>query len=252
MFKRLSLLIAASLFSTAAFAADGDWSGWHIGVNAGHASGDSQTDVALGGAWTSESQALRDHVVDNWSDEASPSGSAYGIQFGYDHQFESNLILGAEVEYSKLNADDSRSTGPVPTVPFPSLSYNFGNSVEVNDQTTVRAKLGYAIDRHQIYATAGWTQVDAEFTAEVLSNGNYSKIGSKNDTQDGIQWGVGYAFDFGNQWSLRAEYLRTDVGDVDYASVYRPGSAFVTPAYTETFNQDLEFDTFRIGVDYRF
>jgi outer membrane immunogenic protein len=252
MFKRLSVLIATSLLSTTAFAAEGDWSGWHIGATAGAVDGDSEARVALGGAWSVESQALRDHVVSNWSDDLSPSGGAYGITFGYDHQFESNLILGAELDYSQLNADDSRSTGLTPVPSIPSLSYNFGNSVEVDDQLSLRGKLGFAIDRHQLYATAGWTQVDAEFSAEVLSNGNYSKRGTKSEKLDGIQWGVGYAFDFGNQWSLRAEYLRTDLDDMDYATVYRPGSSFVTPAYTETFNQDLDYDTFRVGVDYRF
>jgi outer membrane immunogenic protein len=253
MFKRLSLLIAVSMISTSAFAAEGDWSGWHIGMTAGHASGSSDAGISLGGAWSSESQALRDHVVNNWStDDLDPSGTAFGVTFGYDHQFDSNLILGAELDYSKLNADDSRASGPRPFPSAPSLSYNFGNSVEVDDQLSLRGKLGFAIDRHQLYATAGWTQVDAEFSAEVLSTGNYSKLGVQDDKLDGIQWGVGYAFDFGNQWSLRAEYLRTDLGDEDYVTAYRPGSAFVTPAYTETVDQDLEYDTFRLGIDYRF
>jgi outer membrane immunogenic protein len=252
MFKRLSVLVLASLVSTGAFAAEGDWSGWHVGVTAGHASGDSEAKVGLSGAWASESPALRDFVSNTWSDELSPSGTAFGVNFGYDHQFANNLILGAELDYSTLNADDSRNTGPQPTPPFPSLSYNFGNSVDVDNQLSLRGKLGVAIDRHQLYATAGWTQVDTEFTAEVLSNGNYSKLGRKSEKLDGIQWGVGYAFDFGNQWSLRAEYLRTDVDDTDYTTAYRPGSAFLSPAYIETVNQDLDYDTFRVGVDYRF
>lgn len=253
MLKRLSVLIAASLLSTSAFAEGGDWSGWHIGGTAGHASGDSEAKVALSERWTSEGQALRDHVTSNWSDDLSPSGTAFGITFGYDHQFESGLILGAELDYSQLNADDDRSSGLQAVPSLPALSYNFGNSVEVDNQLSLRGKLGYGFDRHQLYATAGWTQVDTDFSAEVLSNGGYSKLGVNSEKLDGIQWGVGYAFDFGNQWSLRAEYLRTDVDDATYNTAYRPGSTFVsTPPYTETVKQDLDYDTFRLGIDYRF
>jgi opacity protein-like surface antigen len=253
MLKRLSVLIAASLLSTAAFAQDGDWSGWHVGLTAGHASGDSEADVALSGAWTSETQALQDHVTDNWgTDDLDTSGSTYGITFGYDHQFASGFILGGELDYNKLNGDDTRSTGFVPTAPFPTLSYNFGNAVEVDSQLSLRLKLGYGMDRHQFYGTLGATQVDAEFAAAVASNGNYLKAGVSDEKLDGIQYGVGYGFSFNDNWSLRAEYLRTNTSDAHYDTIYLPGSSFVTPAYNERVSQDIDFDTFRIGVDFRF
>ncbi len=38
MHKRLALLIAASVLSPAAFAAD--WTGWYVGADVGHANGD--------------------------------------------------------------------------------------------------------------------------------------------------------------------------------------------------------------------
>ncbi|MBP6751284.1 MAG: hypothetical protein KA144_16745 [Xanthomonadaceae bacterium] len=41
------------------------------------------------------------------------------------------------------------------------------------------------------------------------------------------------------------------VRDAEYASVHRPVSSFVTPAYTETCHQDFEFHTFRFRIDGR-
>ncbi len=252
MHKRLYVLIATCLLSANAVAAEGDWTGWHVGAHAGHGSGDSQADVALSGNWNVENQTLRDHVVSNWSTDLDPSGGAYGVQFGYDHQFANGLVLGAELDYSQLRMDDARATGSTPVPAFPGLSYDFSNSIELDNMASLRARLGYAFGRHLVYATGGWAQVDAEATAGVVSNGGYRKLGRESERLDGTEWGVGYAFDFGNRWSLRAEYLRTDVDDLKYDTAYQPGSTFVSPAYNETVRQDLEFDVIRLGVDYRF
>lgn len=252
MHKRLFLLIASCLLSANAMAAGNDWTGWYIGGHVGHGSGDSEARVTAGGQWSAEPQSLRDYVTSNFSTDLEPSGSTYGLQFGYQFQFQNNLVLGAELDYSQLDMDDSRSTGLTPTTPFPSLSYDFGNSIELDNMASLRAKLGYAMNQHLIYITGGWAQVDAEATASMSSNGGYDKLGRESDRVDGTQWGVGYEHDFGNQWSLRAEYLRTDTDDLRFGTEYQPGSTFVSPAYTESVRQDLDFDVFRIGVNYRF
>jgi outer membrane immunogenic protein len=252
MLKRLSILIAASLLSTSALAADGDWTGWYVGAGFGQTEGDSDPRIALGGAWSSESQALRDHVSAQWTEGLGPDGYAYNLQFGYNHQFEGGFVLGGEFDYSKLNLDDSRQTGPVPTVPFPTLSYDTRNDVEADHSFSLRAKAGFASGRHLFYATAGFVRADVQATAGIVSNGNYRKFGQRSDTLDGAQYGLGYEFDFGNQWSARIEYLRTDLDDIKFDTVYQAGSAFVTPAYTERFTQDLEYDTVRLGLNYRF
>ena len=180
------------------------------------------------------------------------SGAAYGLQLGYRFQFQNHLVLGFELDYSQLDLDDSRSTGPTPVPSFPFLSYDFSNSIELDDMATLRATLGYAFNNHLLYATGGWARVDAEATAGVISNGGYNKFGRKADRIDGITWGVGYEYDFGNQWSLRAEYLMTDMDDLRFDTEYQPGSTFVSPSYDESVRQDLDIDLLRIGVNYRF
>ena len=37
-----------------------------------------------------------------------------------------------------------------------------------------------------------------------------------------------------------------------YDLVYRPGSTFVSPAYTERVTQSLELDTIQLGVNFHF
>jgi outer membrane immunogenic protein len=252
MLKRLPLLIAASLLSTTAMAADGDWTGWYVGGSVGHGNGESDTRTVLGGQWSTESQALRDEVVTRISKNLDPSGGSYGLQFGYDHAFEGGFVLGGEFDYSQLNIDESFRSGLTPTTPFPSLSYDTLNSIEANDMLSLRAKLGYAADRHFFYLTGGWAQVDVDMSAGITSNGGYAKLGTASDRLSGAQYGVGYEFGFGNQWSARLEYLSTNLDDLRYDTAYLQGSTFVTPAYTETLTQDFDFDTVRVGVNYRF
>lgn len=250
MFKRLSILVAASLLSANAMASD-NWTGWYIGGNAGYSRGSSDVETTLGGQWSTESAPLQNHVVSEMSPSLDPDGVQYGVQLGYNHSF-GNFLLGGELSYNRMNMDDNRQTGPKPTPPFPSLTYDVGNRAEIDDELALRIKLGYAANRHAVYGTIGMARVDATYTASIVSNGLYNKRNSEADNLHGVQFGVGYEYDFGNNWSLRTELLRTDLEDTDFVTEYQPGSSFVTPAYIENVNQDLDYTTLRIGVNYRF
>jgi len=252
MYKRLTLAMATCLLATSALGADAPWTGWHLGGHAGHGSGSSDARISLGGEWSIETQGLRDYVVATWSDDLDASGATYGLQFGYDHQFANDFVLGLELDYGRLGIDDARRTGLVAVPTIPGLSYDFGNSIELDDRLSLRGRFGYAAGRHLFYATAGWVRVGAEATASVTSNGNYLKLGTASESLDGFEWGLGYEFDFGNRWSLRAEYLATDLDELRYGTGYLPGSAFQSPPYLETVTQDVDLDVFRIGLRYRF
>ena len=169
MFKSLSLLSLLGLAASPALAAEPTWTGWHVGGHVGHASGDSRATLALGGEWSIETQALRDDVSGAWSTGLDPDGSAFGLLFGYDQQFASGLVLGAELDYASLDIRDSRATGLQPTPSAPTLSYDFANSIELEDSWSLRARFGYASGRHLFFASAGWVQVDATATASVAS-----------------------------------------------------------------------------------
>lgn len=252
MKHRLLILAASCLLSTSALAANGDWSGWYIGIHAGQSSGDTDARATLGGQWSIESQALRDHVTDNWSTRLDPSDSTYGLQFGMLHQFANGFVLGAELDHSQLHLEESRNTGLVAVPSIPGLSYDFGNSIEFDTKLSLRGRFGFASGRHLFYVTGGWARVDVDAVATVASNGGYLKRGAASDTLDGTEIGAGYEFDFGNQWSLRGEYLMTNLDDLRYDTDYLPGSTFTSPAYLESVRQDVDFDTFRISLDYRF
>lgn len=253
MRKTLSTLLFVALSAAAGTAAAQDnWTGWYVGGHLGQASVDSSTSATLGGEWNDESTALRSEVVAGLSNDLDASGTAYGVHGGYNHQFANGFVWGVELSYSAINADEATSTGLQPTVVFPFLQYDYIHAIEVNNQTTLRTRLGYASDRHLFYVSGGWTQVDVDAATGMLSNGGYKKLGGVSKSTSGSQWGVGYEYDFGNRWSLRGEYLRTNAGSFSYDTEYLSGSAFTSPAYSESIDQDLDFDTFQLGVSYRF
>lgn len=253
MNKRISLLAAALLLAApGAMAATGDWTGWYAGIHAGQGSGDFEVDTTLGGAWSSETQALRDDVTANMSPVLDGSGTAYGLQLGYNHQFASGFVLGGEIDWSRLGIDEARSTGPTPTTPFPTLTYDYGNVVELDDKLAIKARMGWASGSHLFFVSAGWVQVDAQSFASIISNGNYLKAGADSETLSGTELGLGYEYDFGNQWTLRGEWLMADVDRIDYDTGYLAGSAFTDPAYTESVRQDADFEVLRLALNYRF
>ncbi len=251
MLKQGLMALVATLASTAVAHAE-DWSGPYVGADLGYATGDSSSQVALGGQWAVETQALRNDVTRLYSADLEPDGGTVGVHGGYNLQFSNNVVLGGELSYDYADLSASRVLGQTPTTAFPSLSYAPSNTVDVQGIFNARVRLGYAFEKFLGYVSVGYATADAEVGAAVLSNGGYSKAGTKSDWVGGPSYGIGGEFAVSGPWSIRGEYQRLDLDDITFQTAYRPGSTFVTPAYTETYTQDLTVDSFKIGVSYNF
>jgi outer membrane immunogenic protein len=251
--KKTAVLAAltASCLAAPAYAEEADWTGAYIGVHVGYSGTKSDSAVTLGGNWSSEAASVRDDVVSNWSAQQSLDDMNFGGQIGYNYD-AGGAVIGLEADFSILNGEDIASRGPVPTTAFPSLTYTYGNRLDPKNQFSVKAKLGAPMGNTLFYAHGGWAWTRAEVGAEILSNGNYSKEGRVTETFDGFTVGAGIEHKFSPGISARIEYAYTDQGDVTYDTAYRAGSAFVSPAYTETFTQDLRSHAVRLGINFHF
>ena len=250
MFK--TSLLAAAAVLTAGSASAQEWNGFYVGGNISSTSGESAADVATGGQWASEATALRTGFQNLMSTSLDPEGTGFGIQAGYNWQVTDHIVLGAEVGYSQLQADDDRvlpqtatSYGPLPT-------YAPVNRIEADGQFNVRGSIGYDFSPVLVYATVGYSNADATATTEVLSSNGYSKAGEASDWVGGFSYGVGAAVRLVGAWSAGLEYSHTDYDDLTYTTAYRTGSTFVSPAYTETVTQSLELDSWQVGVNFHF
>ncbi|MFM5947964.1 MAG: outer membrane protein [Novosphingobium sp.] len=244
--------IAAATLASPAFAQDGedDWNGAYIGVHVGYNGLKSDSAVALGGAWSTESTALQNEVTTRWSTSQSIDDLNYGAQIGYNFN-AGGAVLGVEADISLLNGDDVRSSAQASTA-FPALTYTYGNVVDPKHAISVRAKVGLPMGKTLFYAHGGWQTVRADVGASILSNGGYSKAAAVTENFDGYIVGAGIEHKLGSNISARLEYAYSDLGDVSYATAYRAGSTFTSPAYNETFTQDMRMHSVRLGLNFHF
>jgi outer membrane immunogenic protein len=189
------------------------WSGFYIGAHAGYGWGDfdRQTgpDAALPVA------------------HPKPDGGFGGFQFGWNSMLTPNWLLGTEADFSFGSIKDNALD--------PS-----GNNVEgkINAFGTARTRLGYVFDnRSLLYVTGGvaWAhnRVNLSGPAGPETVGEYH-----------VGWAVGggweYAFD--PRWSMKIEYLYSDLGK------WRERTSFTTNDGTRG---DLTLSTVKIGFNYR-
>ena len=249
------LLSAAAMFGFTGIGAGkalaDDWTGGYVGGSLGHVSGDSDAKVALGGNWSAESAALQSGVRGLWSNKLGPDGVTFTAYGGLSQQFDSFVLAGeltaevGRVKATRLTPQTATPAGPLPT-------YAVGNSVEVKDTFGARVLGGVVVGEVLLYGAVGYVSANVEMSAEVLSSGGYSKRGVSSDRTGGWTLSAGVEGRMGSGWSWRLEGQRTTLDDVSYATAYRPGSTFVSPAYTERVSQDVELDAVKFGVSYRF
>jgi outer membrane immunogenic protein len=224
--KRIILGVAAALFLSAGqAAADGlpsrshvkasddapvTWRGFYAGLNAGLATGN--TDSNLGGL-------TFDYEL---------NGAVFGGQVGWLGQ-SGNIVYGIEGTYSGSNIQGS-DAGCLVLV----LGVNCSRNVEW--MATVVGRVGIAYDRVLVYGLAGVAWADVESRANIIN----PALGSISGSETHVGWTAG----FGIEWALssrvsaRIEYAHIDLGE----ETHRLGGAI-------PLDVNLEMDTIRLGVN---
>jgi outer membrane immunogenic protein len=232
--RRLALaLLAAATFTQVASAADlpvkaytkapalvaaYDWTGFYLGIEGG-------------GGWGRTQHTNNTNGIN--SGTTSVNGGLFGGTYGYNWQMGS-WVLGLEGDISwsgiKTSFNDNNASG--------FCSGIVQCQTELRWFGTDRARLGYAWDRFLVFATAGvaYGQVYGTLTSPAFTSGS--------TTRTGFIYGVGAEWAFAPAWSVKAEYLRTDLGDK---------ATYGTPAFPLVENVSLKnLNIFRAGVNYRF
>lgn len=165
------------------------WTGFYFGVN-------------VGGAWGSADGSYEDSFFASQVPgiSLSPEGWFGGVQTGYNYQFTNNVVLGIEADVQAADINGSTADGTSPGDTITAKSEYFG---------TVRLRLGYAFDRFLPYVTGGlaWANSKVEASDGPLDDSAFSW---------GWAAGAGMEYAVGKFWTLRAEYLHADLGDVTY------------------------------------
>ncbi|MCH4538747.1 outer membrane protein [Ochrobactrum sp. A-1] len=139
--------------------------------------------------------------------DVTSSGFVGGVQAGYNWQFDNGFVLGAEADFQGSNLKGE-------------VKFNADGLGEIKAGTkvewfgTVRARLGYtATERLLVYGTGGLAY------GKVKSYVDLGEIGiSSSKTRAGWTIGGGAEYAITNNWTLKSEYLYTDLGKKNFYS----------------------------------
>jgi outer membrane immunogenic protein len=180
-----------------------DWTGFYFGANGGGGWGHSW--------WRGNTTGI------------DLSGGQAGGTVGYNKQIGS-VVFGIEGDIDWSGLDGSRTSAGCPG----------GCSTSDSWLSTVRGRIGYSFDRLMPYVTGGLAVGDIRAAAPGFAGGDA--------TNAGWTLGAGLEFALPGNWSLKAEYLRVDLGSFNCT-----GCSALPPD-----NVSLEENVFRAGVNYHF
>ncbi|MFV0279127.1 MAG: outer membrane protein [Rhodoblastus sp.] len=272
--------LAASTIAGSAFAADlparkmapayiapapiFTWTGFYVGVNLGYAfRGDNKAQ----GYGMVLPPATAQHMGWWGGSSSDTTGILGGLQVGYNFNFR-GFLVGLETDFQGSDIKGSKNYAG---------AMGLGNNgapqfISVDARTklewfgTLRGRLGFALPsapNFLVYATGGlaYGNVKASATPTFVNATGGSILGVRSSFSDTrIGWTVGAGAEYAPMslpnWSVKFEYLYTDLGSVrvplDGAGATAGAYFANTPAYAGSHSSQTKFHTLRVGLNYRF
>jgi outer membrane immunogenic protein len=200
------------------------WAGFYLGGDIGGAWGSaSMRGVVPAASDMNASARALEAAIDNGG--VSESDFIAGAHIGYNVQ-RGSLVYGLELSFDQLNHENTRDTGLV------TVGGQTGRTVDRavdNRLFTVRARVGYAMDRSLFYVTGGYAEIDRSFShrqswsfgdgCPAVGDGQQlCHSGSASDMYSTYTVGGGVEFALTNRLSVRAEYLYVPGSDFSFVS----------------------------------
>lgn len=190
------------------------WTGFYIGGNVGWGWANNSL------SYTTLGLGTFDYNVGN------TNGFLGGLQAGFNYQLANNVVLGLEADYqwTDLGSDTLLIGGPLGAGAVSQNVDSFG---------TIRARLGYAMDRFLPYITGGAAYAKLNYTDPFGLNFGNNKWG----------WtaGAGVEYAITNNFTVKGEYLYAGFSDTTQA--YLNG---------DQISASTDIQTLRVGANYKF
>ncbi|MFG1477930.1 outer membrane protein [Xanthobacter sp. V4C-4] len=216
------------------------WTGLYVGGNVGYG-GDTVTSDAL--LFSATSLTTLTAFDGTRSTSLTASGFVAGGQIGYNIELPSRFVLGLETDLQWSGIKGQARQSGLSMAGALSDAASTGGALDYFG--TVRARLGYAMDRFLPYLTAGAAYGRVQFNRSV-----YDAAGLRDSSTAATNWGwtagIGAEYAFADHWTMKAEYLYVDLGSFDYG--YFDSALGITALGT----LEAKFHTVKAGVNYRF
>ena len=156
-----------------------------------------------------------------------------GVQGGFDYQFATNWVIGAEAQYSWLTGNSG--TGAA----FPGGVLVTGNTDQIGSAT---GRLGYTWGPTLLYVKGGYAWRGND-NIGVSLGGVPVAFTTTGDHKDGYTVGAGLEYMFTPNWSVKGEYQYYNFGSTNFTG----GPPSIIGA---RFRDDEH--TVKLGINYRF
>ena len=163
-------------------------------------------------------------------------GFAGGGTLGYNWQMN-NWVAGLETDFSGSAARGTTGSTSTFGCGLPATCYT-----DLNWFGTVRGRIGLGYDNWLPYITGGFAY--GGMKAGLGTSAPPSGL-SASGTRTGWTLGTGIEYAFTNHWSVKAEYLYIQLGDLFYDTAQLCNSLSCTAMHNN-------FNLVRLGVNYRF
>lgn len=166
--------------------------------------------------------------------DINANGGLLGATVGYNWQVN-NWVLGVEGD---ISAGDIGGNNSLTTF------FTTTGQYDINWLGTVRGRVGWSTSMWGnptlLYVTGGaaWAGGERHITNPFNDNVKTSA------THTGWTVGVGAEYAINNRWSLKGEYLYTDLGTQDYVGGF--------PNNSEVSRVSVKANLFRLGVNFKF
>lgn len=267
----LALTIGLALTQNT-FAAD-TWTGFYAELAAGELGdvdddNDSiRFDTDLDGGFNdtvstaSGADAFSPGFCDGIARERTPAGGCIGnvseqewaARLGYDWQRD-DWVFGALFEYADPDIRDAVSA-------FSTTPARYTMIRKVDEVIALRGRIGFTMldGKGLLYGTGGLARASIS-NSFFTSNAVNTFVDNGDGHANGTQFGIGYSHRFGDHLSVGLEYLLSNFDDDD-ARVRAQGPAPATNPFIRTnpngtdfarSDEDLDFDSIRLSVGWRF
>jgi outer membrane immunogenic protein len=232
------------------------WGGFYVGGNAGWVGSTGNT-INLTGTDTDTSglgSMLASGVIPGNLD-LGYSGFLGGGQIGYNWQ-TGNWLLGLESDIDWVSAKSSAIfpdcfISPPPTGLAPPLTLNAAR--ELDWLGTIRGRFGYTpAAPFLLYATAGLAVGQHQLgigLSDPTANPVANLFNQTSSTSAGWTVGAGAEWMFARQWSVKAEYLFVDLGNISSTINYAYPPANTSSLTATIHDRD---NIVRGGINYHF
>ncbi|MDQ0474866.1 outer membrane protein [Labrys wisconsinensis] len=206
------------------------WTGFYVGANVGYAF-DGSNKV---GAIDQTNKGLNEFAKFEYK------GVFGGLQAGYNYQFGSAVVgLEGDIQAADLSDKFNPTFGP--------WHYIFHGKSDINWFGTVRPRVGFAWDRALFYATGGLAVAGVDHSVAGYGVFTGATVDMKNDDPlIGYVVGGGIEYAITDNWTARIEY--------QYLKFERKtvSATEVPPLYTDRTQEEPNFQSVRLGINYKF